>query len=436
MVAAFSVSRQGPDSSSAARRNTAARSSHGRAAPLLPRRPGCRDGGLDLVGAALVDVGEDVAVIVGDHGLARRAGPHLGPADDARDVEALGAHVAQAPCEALPLGGPRRVGSDRLVDRARAGGRFRGRSWRRWYARRRGERQAGSVRSPGLGRRRAVARRGSRGLARASDSGPDAGREAPSHPLARRLVRVLRRRGRRSSTTSSSTSMELLAVPACARGRATPGAAGRGRHATGSWPRSRAARGRQRAAGTFCARNRLRDLRSLPPRRRRRRDRVVRRAGRRLQAPAARARGLDVAVSFSEDVRAELAAIEPRRGCCRLAELSALARHAGHAAPSGRGIGRAAPRSREPRGCPPRLRAAARHSGWAPRSAPTAGTHSAARPGSSCTSARTRGRSRPSTRQGCSTRAWLRSSSYHGGSSPGRAAAPRTCAGRSSRPAR
>ena len=34
-------------------------------------------------------------------------------------------------------------------------------------------------------------------------------------------------------------------------------------------------------------------------------------------------------MSFSEDVRAELAAIEPRRGCCRLAELSALARHAG-----------------------------------------------------------------------------------------------------------
>lgn len=34
-------------------------------------------------------------------------------------------------------------------------------------------------------------------------------------------------------------------------------------------------------------------------------------------------------MSFSEDVRAELAAIEPRKPCCRLAELSALARLAG-----------------------------------------------------------------------------------------------------------
>lgn len=34
-------------------------------------------------------------------------------------------------------------------------------------------------------------------------------------------------------------------------------------------------------------------------------------------------------MSFSEEVRAELAAIEPRKPCCRLAEVSALARHAG-----------------------------------------------------------------------------------------------------------
>ena len=34
-------------------------------------------------------------------------------------------------------------------------------------------------------------------------------------------------------------------------------------------------------------------------------------------------------MSFSEDVRAELAAIDPRKPCCRLAELSALARTAG-----------------------------------------------------------------------------------------------------------
>ena len=34
-------------------------------------------------------------------------------------------------------------------------------------------------------------------------------------------------------------------------------------------------------------------------------------------------------MSLSEAVRSELAAIEPRRPCCRLAELSALARTAG-----------------------------------------------------------------------------------------------------------
>jgi DNA-binding protein WhiA len=42
-------------------------------------------------------------------------------------------------------------------------------------------------------------------------------------------------------------------------------------------------------------------------------------------------------VSLSEDVRAELAAIEPRRGCCRLAELSALVRSAGSVHLRGRG---------------------------------------------------------------------------------------------------
>lgn len=38
---------------------------------------------------------------------------------------------------------------------------------------------------------------------------------------------------------------------------------------------------------------------------------------------------MEGAVSFSEEVRSELAAIEPRKACCRLAELSALARLAG-----------------------------------------------------------------------------------------------------------
>jgi len=42
-------------------------------------------------------------------------------------------------------------------------------------------------------------------------------------------------------------------------------------------------------------------------------------------------------VSLSEDVRAELAAIEPRKACCRLAELSALVRSAGSVHLRGRG---------------------------------------------------------------------------------------------------
>jgi DNA-binding protein WhiA len=42
-------------------------------------------------------------------------------------------------------------------------------------------------------------------------------------------------------------------------------------------------------------------------------------------------------MSLSEEVRAELAAIDPRRGCCRLAELSALIRGAGSIHLRGRG---------------------------------------------------------------------------------------------------
>jgi DNA-binding protein WhiA len=42
-------------------------------------------------------------------------------------------------------------------------------------------------------------------------------------------------------------------------------------------------------------------------------------------------------VSLSEDVRSELAAIEPRKACCRLAELSALVRTAGSVHLRGRG---------------------------------------------------------------------------------------------------
>src|SRR5207248_2237986 len=45
---------------------------------------------------------------------------------------------------------------------------------------------------------------------------------------------------------------------------------------------------------------------------------------RRVQAPAARARRRRTLMPLSEELRDELAQIAPLRGCCRLAELSAL----------------------------------------------------------------------------------------------------------------
>ena len=89
-----------------------------------------------------------------------------------------------------------------------------------------------------------------------------------------------------------------------------------------------------RAAGTFCAENRFSLVRAVPPRRRRRRDRRLRLARRRVQAPAARARGacrsLTTCATSSPRSRR-------RGGCCRLAELSALFHSAGTRHLRGRG---------------------------------------------------------------------------------------------------
>src|SRR5207248_6929900 len=67
---------------------------------------------------------------------------------------------------------------------------------------------------------------------------------------------------------------------------------------------------------------------AVPPRRRGGRARRLRRPRPRLQTTAARARG-GARLSLSEDVRSEVALIDPRKPCCRLAELSALLRTAG-----------------------------------------------------------------------------------------------------------
>jgi DNA-binding protein WhiA len=66
----------------------------------------------------------------------------------------------------------------------------------------------------------------------------------------------------------------------------------------------------------------------VPPRRRGGRDRLVRVARRRVQATPARAGGRR-ALTLSDELRDELAAIAPARACCRVAELSALFHAAG-----------------------------------------------------------------------------------------------------------
>ena len=70
IVAAFSVSRHGPASSSAARRNDAGALLPRPARPVLPGLRGCVDRELHVLGAALVDVGEHVLLVVGHDGRA------------------------------------------------------------------------------------------------------------------------------------------------------------------------------------------------------------------------------------------------------------------------------------------------------------------------------------------------------------------------------
>lgn len=99
-------------------------------------------------------------------------------------------------------------------------------------------------------------------------------------------------------------------------------------------------------------------------------------------------------MSLSEDVRSELAAIEPRRACCRLAELSALVRGAGSVHYRGGGevavhvdLGSAAGARR--------TFALLRGSGSAPRSGRTVSARSRASTATSSIPAPTRGCCRP-----------------------------------------
>src|SRR5262249_6257755 len=135
---------------------------------------------------------------------------------------------------------------------------------------------------------------------------------------------LLRRRGGRLPRRRARPRRRLLRR---VLGRTPRGPARRGRHLRRARrarrPPRRGARGRDllraQQAGA---------VRPVSSRRRRRRHRLVRLARRGLQAADARPRRRRD-LTLSEDLRDELAAIAPRRRCCRLAELSALFHTAG-----------------------------------------------------------------------------------------------------------
>ena len=85
--------------------------------PIAPRFARGRDRRLHLARRGLVHPGEDVAIAVRHHGLDRRAGAHLFAADDEGDLDLARGEVLEGPLELDPLGGARRVGEHRLVDR-------------------------------------------------------------------------------------------------------------------------------------------------------------------------------------------------------------------------------------------------------------------------------------------------------------------------------
>ena len=115
IVAAFSVSRHGPASSSAARSSTAARSSHGQRDQSAQAAAAASIASCTCSARALVHVGEHVLLVVRHDGLLELAGRDVLAADHERDLDALAAHLLDAPLQALALGAARRVVVDRLV---------------------------------------------------------------------------------------------------------------------------------------------------------------------------------------------------------------------------------------------------------------------------------------------------------------------------------
>ena len=89
----------------------------GSARPVRVRFARGVDGLLDVLGAALADVGQDVALAMRHHRLERLVGVDVLAADDEGDADALALHLAQASLQLGALGGAGCVGLDGLVDR-------------------------------------------------------------------------------------------------------------------------------------------------------------------------------------------------------------------------------------------------------------------------------------------------------------------------------
>ena len=119
IVAAFSVSRHGPGEQLGGAQEDGGALLPRPARPVLPRGRGGVDRLLHVLGAALVDVGEHVLLVVRHHGLLQVAGRDVLAADHERDLDPLVAHLLEAQLQAGALRAAGREAEDRLVDGGR-----------------------------------------------------------------------------------------------------------------------------------------------------------------------------------------------------------------------------------------------------------------------------------------------------------------------------
>ena len=225
IVAATSVGRHGPASSSAARRKIGGALLPGHARPVVPGFAGGVDRALDLRGAALVDGRKHAGPCREARPARSVAGADVLAADHHREVHLLAAQLADLADDRLALGRARRVVVNGLVDRRRRaedpgaahGGDGIGAPVARCVP----------YEAAGWGAGRALARGRPAGLARAAARrAPGGSRRPPADPAARPLLprrgrRVRRRRARLGGGDR---------VRARARRGARRGAARRGRH--------------------------------------------------------------------------------------------------------------------------------------------------------------------------------------------------------------